>query len=72
VADGGAYRLGGIPAALGTRAAAAADEIERHPLLSTPKRGLPTSLHIATTVAAKVTLQGFVGPRTAASASVVV
>src|SRR2546429_5981355 len=45
----GAYRFRGIPAALGTGAAATADEVERHPLLSTRRRGLPTSLHISTT-----------------------
>src|SRR5207248_4927853 len=48
-ADRGAHRLGGIPAALGTRAAAAADEIERHPPRCIRRRGLPTSLHISTT-----------------------
>src|SRR5258708_11248331 len=42
----GAHRFSGIPTALGTRATARADEIERHPLRSTRRRGLPTSLHV--------------------------
>src|SRR6202022_5165496 len=45
-ADGGTHRLGGIPGALGASATSAADEIERHPLRSTCRRGIPTSLHI--------------------------
>src|SRR6266480_3505084 len=45
----GAHRFRGIPTALGTGAAATADEVERHPLLSTRRRGLPTSLHTSTT-----------------------
>src|SRR5207249_2277296 len=45
----GADRLGGIPAALGTGAAATADEIEHHPPRCMRRRGLPTSLHISTT-----------------------
>src|ERR1700694_1991553 len=53
----GAHRLGGMPAALGTCAPAAGDGIESHPLRSARRRGIPTSLHIPTTLVARGTLQ---------------
>src|SRR5712691_6997341 len=45
-ATGSAHGLCGIPRALGTGAAAAADEIEHHSILGTHRRGFPTSLHV--------------------------
>src|SRR5439155_12347120 len=53
---GGADCVGRIPGALSACAAAPADEIEHHPLVSADRRGYPTSLHRPTTVACTGTL----------------